>query len=289
MRTANACWIAFVFVLGAPIAVAEPIAASANLKLAVDAPIPGGISSVYTDRIPPVLRKWPRPEIPTDPKLLDPIWMRAVHNPQNDFHVGIIKRMHIRVPLKRMIEVIEDWDGYFVVFPSLKNLNILKTDGNFIQTFWEHSAPLPFLPNAKYEQAYIVDKRDPKKAIYRYQLIKGTYVDHTDGFFVLEDIGPNLTQLTGYDFFQPDLGPLKIFGAGRVWKDGTEGSFKGDISMKLHAENPDWGRKKIKEEAEKILEAHPIFPLQEIESGPFAVPAASPSPSASPAATPNKK
>lgn len=252
---------------------AAPIAVPKH-KYPIDAAIPNGIPSVYTERLKPVIKEWPRKEIPTDPAKLTPIWMRVVRNPEQDFHVGIIKRYITNAPLKRVEEAMDDFASYKIVFPTLKLVEITGRDENLIHTRWEHQPPIFFLPNARYEQSYIIDKSNPKRLLYRYQLITGVHVEHTDGFYAIEAIDENRTMLTGYDFFQPDLGPLKVFGAGRVWHDGTEASFKGDMSMKLHIENPKWGAGKIQEEVEKILEKYPVHPLTEIEAGPFAPPPA---------------
>lgn len=255
------------------------------LKYSTQAKIPNAIPSIYSDRIAPVIKNWPRPELPKDPKDFDPIWMRAVHNPSDEIHIGIIKRMIVNAPMARLAQVIDQLADYYSIFPSLREIRVDRVDGNLVETSWEHRAPIFFLPNAAYRQTYIIDKSNPKRFIYRYQLVQGNFIEHTDGVCIIEPIDEARSMLSGYDFFMPALGPLKIFGSGKVWKDGTEGSFKGDISIKLRAEHPDWDKDRIKTESEAMLAKFPIDPLPTIEKGTFApkpIPSPSPSPSPSP-------
>lgn len=244
--------------------------ANPPLKHSIFDPIPNAISSRYTDKITKVIRSWPPSELPTDPKEITPIWMRSVHNAEDDIHIGIIKRMWVNAPLNRLAEVVENLSDYYSIFPSLIEVKVTRVDGNLVETKWEHRAPLFFLPNAAYEQTYIIDKSNPKRFVYRYQLIRANVIEHVDGVFVLEAVDDQHSMLSGYDFFMPAMGPLKIFGSGKVWKDGTEGSFKGDISIKLKAEHPDWNAERVRKESEAMLDKFPLDPLPPIEKGMFA-------------------
>jgi hypothetical protein len=145
-------------------------------------PIPEGIKSPVTEKLPLILKHWPRKDIPTDPVQLEPMWMQGIRigGTKEPYYIGIQKRMIVPLPPTEVFRQFTDFPSYKKIAPDLKTISFEKI-GNLYKTFWERYAVVFFAPNTRYHQSYIFDSTDPNRIIGRYQLVDSNSLICSDG------------------------------------------------------------------------------------------------------------
>ena len=78
----------------------------------------------------------------------------------------------VRAPLDRVATLLERFTDYPKLFPDLVSVTVARRDGSLTYTDWEQKVPLFFIPNVKYQMAYLIDSSISGRKIYRYQLQK---------------------------------------------------------------------------------------------------------------------
>lgn len=278
--------VVFALIATATLAAVTCLCAHADPFYPVDARAPQTIESHYSPLICNVLKSWPPSDIP-EPNTetvaaANPLWMRGIHTPGDDGYVGVEKRMLIHAPLAKVSALIKDFERYKDRNPDLKEVRVLARDGNRVTTTWETKSPVFFVPNTKYDLVWTMDDTSASRAVYRFQLLKSNHLKASDTLLVLDARGDS-TLLTTYDFFQLDLGFVGAFATTKkVWKKSFESLYIGDIALKSQLEHPDWDAKRIKKEAETMLDRYPIeepqFTSNPLERQPANAPAQSPAP-----------
>ncbi len=223
--------------------------------------------SYYSIRLTSLLKSWP-PKIFLHSKNSTqesrPVIMLGIKTQGNETYIGLGKRFLIHAPIKSVTDLLDDFDHYKDRNPDLVEIKVKSQDGNRFSTQWEFKSPAFFIPNSRYEQIYIVDRKNPNKIVYRYQLKNGNNLNYSDGLTVVESQGTS-TLVTGFDFFDARWGLLSSVALGKIWKESIEGYYKGDLALKLQAEHPDWKFEQIESERKKILEKFPVEPIQYLE------------------------
>ncbi len=221
-----------------------------------------GPHSPYTDWTIKAATHWPPPWLSFAKIEGTPVQLELIETQGNEFYIGVQQLMWVNASLESVEAVLDNFKGYQEIFPDLDDVHVVSRAGNTFVTFWEQHIPVFFVPNVKFEMNYVVEKSNPDRTIYRYQLKKGEHIKKNDGLIVIErDKAPDgkaLTRYSEFDFYDADWGPLKTFAPGRIWKDSVEGIYVSDLAVKLKAENPTWPNKKVKEESAKLMEKNPI-------------------------------
>lgn len=228
---------------------------------AIDEVIPEASASYYSPKVCKFLKKWPPPEIPRTGEFPKIVWMQAIRLPDQPTYIGVEKQFVINAPMSRVVELIENFEDYVNLFEDLKTSKILSKDGNKVTTYFERYSPVFFVPNIKYRQVYIIDRSTPNRVVFRYQLIEGNSVSHSDGIVVVEGEGDK-TRLTGFDFYDANWGLVGALANGKIWKESVVGAFKGDLALKNRAEHPDWKLDQIKKAIEQTLDRVSVEPIQ---------------------------
>jgi hypothetical protein len=169
--------------------------------------------------------------------------------------VGVLQEMLISAPLADVATIVEDFPHYVDLFPDLTDVHKVagSEDGNRFVVSWEQKVPVFFVPNVRYETAWLVERK-PARVTYRYRLkAKGT-VRATDGFIVLEDLGKSITRYTELDFIDADTGPVPM---ADVWTMTLDGIYRSDVAIKLKAEHAEWSYPKLRAESDKLLDRFP--------------------------------
>lgn len=221
------------------LALAPPLPAAEPPKYTTDAKITGAVESPYTPFIIKMIKTWPAEnpaDLASDKNLVQ---LQCFETQGNDLYIGAEQIMTIHAPLSRVEAVLDDFKGYPALFDGLLKVEVKEQDGNRFLTYWEQSIPIPLVPNVKNHMFYVIDKPDPRKKIYRYQLKQSNHLKFNDGFILLEEKGPNLTHYVEFDFWDADWGIAKTFGKDRIWRDNIEGLYQSDLAIKLKAESPD--------------------------------------------------
>jgi hypothetical protein len=239
----------------------ESQAASSNPKHPVYEKIETGKESFYSPKLIGLLKEWP-PKI--FPKNSAPIVIVGIKTPSSENYIGIAKQFIIEAPLKKVTDLLDDFEHYKDRNPELVDVKVKSKEGDQQVIEWEFKSPAFFVPNSKYEQVYVTDRTFPNKVIYRYQLKEGNNLNFSDGLVVLESVGKK-TKITSFDFFDAKWGFLASVAMGKIWHDTIEGYYKGDLALKLQAENPDWKFEQIDEERKRILEKFPTDPIYFLE------------------------
>jgi hypothetical protein len=222
----------------------------------------GGIESRYTPLLKILTKsQWPPPiQYKTIPQ--DTVQLTRLNTPGEDFYVGTEIATQIQAPFSRVIQILDSLDTYQKFFPGYEEISQRAQDENKFLSFWEQYIPIFFIPNVKFELAYVIDKSEPKRVIYRYQLTKADDLKECDGIVVVEDEGET-TRYTEYDFGNADYGFLKTFAPRRIWKDGLRVLWLTVYGIKMRAEHPDWEFKKITDSYEELTEKIPLENVME--------------------------
>jgi len=236
----------------------------------LDFKMPEHRASYYSQRLHRLLASWPPKYVPAKHEGENPIWMRPIRTKGKPNYFGIVKRVSIQAPLAQIAATIENFEASPDLFTDVIQVRKTMEDGNFVTTYWEREPPVFLAPRIRYQQSYLIDKSNPVRLAYRYQLKTSDSVSFSDGLIVIEKEGENGTRLIAWDFFETDFGLLKTLAENAIWRRALEGSYKGDVTFKAHAEHPDWNRKQLQAEAERMLERFPVEPftfLEEFEIG----------------------
>ena len=187
----------------------------------------GGPPSPYTERLIALVQNWPMaasfcpPD--TDPAAIS---MVGIRTPDRPYFVGFKKCMLISAPMANVEAVLDDEADFPKLFSDIAGIKVVLREKNFSVLEWERTIPLFFFPNLKYRIAYVADKSNQKRLVYRYQFLEGDRLKLDDGIEVLEKVGNGLTRFTNYEFYEADYG-FGIFGiqglsAERVWRESLK-------------------------------------------------------------------
>jgi hypothetical protein len=241
-----------------------------TLAFAKDFPIDtslGAVESKYTDVILKLVKNWPPKDIPSKEELGDKdsknkkvtsVIVKAFETPGNGLYIGMLQVLWIHAKLEAVESVIDDFKNYQNLFVDFKDIHVASSENNKILTSWEQYSPVFLAPNVRYQMIYLINKISPKKKIYRYGLKESNYLKVSDGVIVIEETAPGVTRLVEYDFFDSDWGLAKAFGTKKIWMESLRGNVLTDIAIKLKAENPDWGYKKIHNVADDLADELPL-------------------------------
>ena len=219
---------------------------------------PEGIDSGYSDYLSQVLKHWSPAQSAASETLR--VTMTCVATANADRYVGMIQQQTIDAPIAAVTEVLDDIDHYQDLFPGTVKVRIregsLRVDaarpGSMLfATAWVQRAPIPFLPEIRFEMSHLVEKA-PARVVYRYKLLRGDKLTASDGLVVLEAIGATRTRFTEYDFFDGHWGPLPTW---LVWKESLKGAYHSDLAVRFKAEQPGWSYAHIAAEAERLTAA----------------------------------
>lgn len=222
---------------------------------ALDAPLPGPDSQA-TAWVRQTLLAWPPPSRAAKPP--SDVIVACLTTPGRTSMVGVWQEAAIAAPLAQVAALVDDFGKYPELYPDLAKVQVVpgSVDANRFLVAWENIVPVFFIPNVKYETTYVVD-RSAARVAYVYKLkAKGT-VQATDGFVVLEALGPAQTRFTEVDFVDADFGPV---GAAAAWTLTATGFYRSDVALKLKAEHPTWPHAQAKAEA---LRVQPAVPLED--------------------------
>jgi len=218
-----------------------------------------GIDSVYSDYLAQVLQRWvpARTAIGAAAPAGDSVAMTCVATQGSERYVGMIHRQRIGASLDKVEEVLDDIGHYKDLFPGTIDVRVLAGSRRPVpgapsaarfDTAWVQRAPMPLMPDIRYEMAYLVEKA-PARAVYRYKLRSGDQLTASDGLVVVEAIDARTTEFTEYDFFDARWGPLPAW---LVWRESLKGAFASDVAIRLKAEQAAWSYLRIAEEADRL-------------------------------------
>jgi hypothetical protein len=211
-----------------------------------------GPDSVYTAALADILVRWPasRPRA----GVTETLQLTCVANPSDDRYIGMVQQMTVAASLSEVEQVLDDVPRYKELFPGVVDVHVRpgSRNGNRYVTVWEQAVPVFFLPKVTYELANLVDKSNPGARIYRYKLLRAGSMLASDGMVVLEELGPESTRFTEFDFFNAKWGPLPV---SAVWRESLRGAYVSDMAIKLHAENPRWNSARVASGARQGLES----------------------------------
>jgi hypothetical protein len=216
-----------------------------------------GQQSQYTELILQLKNHWPPPDINYETVPKDSVQIECLETKDKKLYIGAEQVMWIDASLNRVVNVLDDVDSYQKIFSGYKEIKINKKDENKWDTYWEQIIPIFFISNIKYNMIYLIDKSEPKKAYYRYQLKQKADLNAVDGIIIVEEIAAK-TRYTEYDFVDADNGILAKLATATVWKDTIESLYLADLGLKYRVEHPDWEFTKVVSEAKKRLEKKPV-------------------------------
>jgi hypothetical protein len=223
---------------------------------------PDGIDSLYSDYLSQVLKRWVpfRASAAAEQRESASVTMSCIATVHADRYVGMIQRETIHAPMHAVESVLDDIDHYKDLFPDTVDVRILAASERILaatpsvklfDTAWVQRAPIPFLPEIRYQMSHLVEK-SPARATYRYKLRRGEKLFASDGLVVLEAIDPLTTEFTEYDFFNGHWGPLPTW---LVWKESLNAAFHSAVAIRLKAEQPAWNYARIAAEAKRVTVA----------------------------------
>ena len=217
-------------------------------------PLPGP-DSASTLWVLEHLKRWTAPANPPS-KDGNPLALECLTTPGHPKTIGVRQEMVIAASLQEVAGVADDFAHYADLFPDLVDVHVVhgSEDGNRFVVLWEQHVPIFFIPNVRYEMTYLVD-RSPGRVSYRYKLKEKGTVEATDGWVVLEALAPGRTRYTEIDFIEANYGPLS---SSTAWELTLGGIYRSDVALKLKAEQPSWSYEKLRAEADRQLELHPI-------------------------------
>jgi len=227
-----------------------------------------GPKSAYTPILLELAKNWAKSGTPREfgPALYNslggnPLKMVCVATSGNSFYIGLKQFMRVQAPLEKVEAVLDDIAHYKDLFPDYDDIHVISRDDNYVLTYWEQHIPLFFVPNAKYEIGYIVDKSNPNLALYRYQLHKGDSLKTNDGLIIVEREPGGTSRYSEFDYYDANWGVAKALGVAKIWRESAEGLYASDVAVKIKAEHPEWSYSKIADDTAEILKKYPVDPV----------------------------
>lgn len=238
--------------------------AAAQQNYSLDDLDPTATKSMYSLSILKFLDHWPPPTLALKtfgPQTGDMI-LRAIKTPGHPHTIGLVKHSIVKVPFEKVTALMEDYPDYYKMWENVVSASILSKDGNRWITAWTRRRPAFFMPEIHYKMEVVIDKSVPGRAVYRQQFISGDSLYFSDGLVIVEKLGDQLTRISVLDFFNANFGPFRGLIEGVIWHRSLENAFKDDVAFRLKLEHPDWSVDKITNASEKMLDRHPVDPVQ---------------------------
>lgn len=213
----------------------------------------GGVKGRYTDWFDELLKSKAYDHLVKEPSQ-EPVSVTCLETSGQRFYIGVVQNMRVKAPLTTVQAVVSNFASYADLFPGYAAIRETSRSGTRVMTYWEQRIPVFFIPNVKYEVIYDLGFDDPNVKTYRYQLNKKGDIRESEGLIVLEKISDTETRYIEIDFFDADWGILTTFAPGRIWTDSVDSLYLSDLSFLLKAEHPDWGNKRCRDEADKMVD-----------------------------------
>ena len=222
------------------------------LVMLVPTPTPAEQASAnrYVRFIDELMARWPEPAL--DPASGgDGLVLTCIETPGQERYVGARQEVLIRASLAAVAATLDDVPHYRDLYPDLVEVRVVEGDqeGARYLTTWERRVPLFFVPNTRFTLVHEVDRSRVDRLVYRYHLQSSERLTHTDGVTVLELVGPEVTRLVEYDFFDAHWGPLPV---SLIWRESLRGIFLSDMSVKVRSEHPAWTYPQVRHEVERL-------------------------------------
>jgi hypothetical protein len=221
------------------------------------------IESPYSSRIMNFLKVWPSPYLREHDA--GPIFLRAIKTPGRPKYVGMLKHYVVKQPLERLVAFTDRYEDYKKVWGDIVSITVVERGENHDVVEWVRPKPTFFMPEIRYRMLYTWDKSVPGRVVYRHQLVSGNALFFQDDLVVLERLDPENTRLTILNFFEPDMGPFGGLVTPVLWKSSMQGSFMDDVAFLSYWDHPDWDVRKLRAEAERMLELFPVTPIKFID------------------------
>ncbi len=214
-----------------------------------------GVKGFYTPRISSLIAQV---ESGDAPKPQSSIELTCYRHPSDKYYIGVKQVLLIHAAIEKVKAVLDDINNYDHLFPGYKDVRVVSRNGADLLTYWEQTAPLPIIPNIKYEILYHISELKNSARLYRYQLYKPTRITASDGFILIRSVDAATTSYVEYDFFNANWGAAKILGAKKIWRDSVEGLALSDLATKLRAENDSWSDERSRRESRKWLKREQV-------------------------------
>jgi hypothetical protein len=200
-----------------------------------------GVESTYTPWLIELLRDWPQ----RAPSPTEALTLTCLETPGRPVYVGLLQTMTVNADVDRVAAVLEDFAHYSELVPDVADVHIVKgsQEGHRFVASFEQKMPF-FLPNLRYEMAYLVERARPERVTYRYQLKTSKDMTANDGAIVLERDGGK-TRYVEYDFVEM---PMALVSSDQMWRASVESAYRGDLAVMLRAENPTWSSGRLRQE-----------------------------------------
>ena len=229
-----------------------PFIFSTHLSHAWDLHFLGGISSIYTEKLPEKMGQI-NPEFVQNHKLeKNTIELQCFNNAKNKIYIGLAQFMLIKAPLKRVTEILESFEKYPLWFEGLvKNkAQPQKVLGEYLVES-EQVVPIPFFSNIKTSMIYSIQKLE-KNVLIRYQLKSSNNLMYYDGFIELQELSSGEVAFVEYDYILADWGMAKLMGPENIWTESLRGIVQTDLAIKLKAEKSDLADQDVREKSKSL-------------------------------------
>jgi hypothetical protein len=221
------------------------IAVQAQKKIKLE-----GIESPYSDQIlahfnsEAVKKRVPSPTVN----------IVCIQTEGDPLYIGVQQEFIIKAPLKRVVDVLEDFDNYPMMFEDIIKAVFTKKADDYYMLWQEQKFPIPFLSNIVYTQSYYIENT-PSRKRYLYKLYEGGKdAKYDDGMIQLKKLGENECSFYELDFVDADWSIIGKIAPGTIWKAAVKGAIESNMIIKTRAENPTWSMDDVKDEANRIVD-----------------------------------
>jgi hypothetical protein len=177
----------------------------------------------------------------------------CIRTEENPMYIGVLQEFVIKAPLKRVVEVLEDFDNYPMMFEDIIKATFTKKSDGMYLLWQEQKFPIPFLSNVKYSQSYYIEST-PSRRRYLYKLFEGKDAKYSDGMIQLKKLGEDECSFYEIDFVDADWSIIGKIASGTIWKTAVKDAVLSNMIIKVRAENQEWVIDNVHDEAKKIVD-----------------------------------
>ncbi|MBC7396577.1 MAG: hypothetical protein H7333_03965 [Bdellovibrionales bacterium] len=177
--------------------------------------------------------------------------------------IGLFHEIRIKVPVKTLIAVFEDYEHYPEIFESLRKAKVTKKEASTVWIDFESAVPFFLAPNSKYSMIYrtlavFAELKSSAYKVYSFTLDQSKDLKSLDGVSIIKQIDSDTSLYQEVDFLDANWGAAKFFAPGAIWKDSVEELVRTDLAMKIRAEEPELPSKKLIKKANAELKEEDV-------------------------------
>ena len=168
--------------------------------------------------------------------------------------IGLRQSFRVHTSMQKFTAFLANPKNYKGLFNGVLDAKLVNRKSKFKYSIYtETSLPIPFMKPDRTTMHYEL-KQSRGKALYKISLEDSKSLTSYTGFLLLAPLKGGYCYVYRFDFFEPNLGIVKILGQEKIWSESAVTALQADRAIKLFLEHPDWDGKKINQKSNEDLD-----------------------------------